>query len=466
MSEQPNILVFFTDQQRADSIGCYGQPMQTTPNLDRMAGRGLRCTRAFTPNPVCGPARASLQTGRYPSVTGNHVNNVHLPEDADTVARRLSAAGYATGYLGKWHLASTGKDGPDCFRTSAIPPRRRGGFADYWLAADALEWTSHGYGGYLFDSQGRRVEFDENTYRVDFMTDRLLEAIEGFASEDRPFYMMASYLEPHHQNDHDAYEGPRGLSERFEDAPLPEDLAALEGNCQRHYTNYLACVASLDMALGRVLAKLEDLGIAENTLVIFTSDHGCHFATRNGEYKRSCHDASVHIPLVACGPGFRQGESDDIVSLLDVPATILRAAGVDIPADWQGRPLQELGADDWRDAHLTQISESQVGRSLRTDRWTYSVRLPGRPWRKAKQPPPMRADTYVEDFLYDNDADPHQLSNLAVDPDHAGVRAHLRRKLQAEMTRIGEPPAEIVPAPGEGPSLHISGAAASAEADT
>jgi uncharacterized sulfatase len=437
--------------------------MPTTPHLDRLAERGLRCDRAFSPNPVCGPARAAMQTGRYPTATGNHVNNIHLPEDADTVAKRLSAAGYATGYLGKWHLASTGKDGPDCFRTSAIPRRRRGGFADYWLAADALEWTSHGYGGYLFDADGNRVEFDEQTYRVDFMTDRLLEAIEGFAGGDRPFYMMASYLEPHHQNDHDAYEGPHGLAEQFADAPIPADLTGMDrGNWQRHYTNYLACVSSLDAALGRVLTKLDELGIANNTLVLFTSDHGCHFATRNGEYKRSCHDASVRVPLVAAGPGFEAGVSDAIVSLLDVPATILRAAGLSVPSEWHGRALQDLPAEDWRDAHLTQISESQVGRSLRTDRWTYSVRLPGAPWKADKSRPPMRAETYVEDFLYDNNADPHQLNNLAADPAHSDTRATLREKLLAAMCNAGEPPAQILPAPGEGPALHVQGASASA----
>ena len=118
MSAQPNILFFFTDQQRPDSIGCYGQELDTTPALDAMAAEGVRFDRAYTPNPVCGPARASLQTGRYPASTGNHVNNVHLAEDYNSLAKLLNTAGYQTGYLGKWHLASTGaNDGPDSFRT-------------------------------------------------------------------------------------------------------------------------------------------------------------------------------------------------------------------------------------------------------------------------------------------------------------------------------------------------------------
>jgi arylsulfatase A-like enzyme len=442
----PNLLVFFTDQQRPDSIGCYGQPLPTTPHLDRMAAKGVRFERAYTPNPLCGPARASLQTGRYPTATGNHVNNIRLPEQAVTVAKLLSNAGYACGYLGKWHLASAGpKGGPDSFRTSAVPRALRGGYSDYWLAADALEWTSHGYGGFLFDGDDRRVEFDENTHRVDFMTDHLLRAVDSLAAGTRPFFLTASYLEPHHQNDRDAYEPPHGTAEAFQTASIPGDLAALKGNWPRHYANYLACVAALDRGLGRVLHRLDELGIADNTLVVFVSDHGCHFATRNSEYKRSCHDASIHIPLVLRGPGFTGGRVDPaMASLLDVPATLLRAAGVPIPADWHGRPLQESGAKDWRNEHLIQLSESQVGRALRTDRWTYSVRAPG-PFPRGDMAP-MQAPEYVEDFLYDNAADPHQLQNLVTSPEHEEIRSELRDRLLNALAVAGEPAAIIRPA--------------------
>ena len=380
MSDRPNILFFFTDQQRPDSIGAYGQALPTTPVLDRMAAAGVQCMRAYTPNPVCGPCRASMQSGRYPTVTGNHVNNVHLPEDETTLAKLLNGAGYATGYLGKWHLASTGGSGPDCYRTTAVPPIRRGGYADYWLAADALEWTSHGYGGYMFDADMTCIPFDNKTYRVDFMTEHLLGALDDLSAGEKPFFMMASYLEPHQQNDTNSYDPPRGTAQHFAEAEIPGDLAPLQGNYDKHYVNYLACVKALDVALGQVLDRLEHLGIADNTLVIFATDHGCHFRTRNGEYKRSCHDASIHVPLVLQGPGFASAEQfDGIASLLDIPATILHAAGVEVPSDWHGRPLQERHADDWRDDHLSQISESQIGRTLRTKRWTYSVRVPGTP---------------------------------------------------------------------------------------
>ena len=114
--------------------------------------------------------------------------------------------------------------------------------------------------------------------------------------------MMASYLEPHQQNDTNSYDPPRKLRGKYDNAPIPADIKNLKGNWHKHYSNYLGCVESLDGALGRVLNKLDELGIRDNTIVIFATDHGCHFATRNGEYKRSCHDASIHIPLIIQWP--------------------------------------------------------------------------------------------------------------------------------------------------------------------
>lgn len=445
---RPNLLVFFTDQQRADSIGCYGQALPTTPVLDKMAAGGVRFANAYTPNPVCGPARSSLQTGCYPTTTGTHTNGIHLPEDADTIARRLAKAGYSTGYIGKWHLASSNATGLDNYATRPVPEARRGGYEDQWLAADVLEFTSHGYGGYLFDKDNNKVEFGEDTHRIDFMTDRLLDTIDRMAADERPFFLTASYLEPHHQNDRDDYEPPQGMEKPFLDADLPGDLGALGGNAQEHWADYLGCVAALDEALGKVLAKLGELGIADNTLVVFISDHGCHFRTRNAEYKRSCHDASIHIPLVLRGPGFTGGKVENcIASLLDVVPTLLTAAGEPVPGHLHGRPLQESGAPDWRRDHLSQISESQVGRCLRTDRWTYSVRVPGEPWVGRRERPPMNAHVYREDILYDNQADPDQLDNRIADPQLAEIRADLRARLLAQLSAAGEPPARIEPAP-------------------
>lgn len=445
---RPNILFFFSDQQRWDTLGCYGQPLPVTPNLDRMAEEGVRFEHAFTCQPVCGPARASLQTGRYPAEIGVFTNHRMLPPDSDTLARRLSAAGYEVGYIGKWHLASFGpQDGPDNFRTRPVPPERRGGYVDYWLASDTLEFTSHSYDGYMFDADGNRVEFPEGRYRADAQTDWALDYLRTRTGE-RPFFLFLSYIEPHHQNDHNRYEGPIGSREQFRDFVIPGDLVGTEdvGDWPENYPDYLGCCHSLDANLGRIRQELERLGMAENTLVIYTSDHGSHFRTRNGEYKRSCHEGCIRIPLVMCGPGFTGGKViDDLVSLIDLPVTLLEAAGAQRPSGWLGRPVHELlegTPDDWPQDVFLQISESQVGRAIRTKRWKYSVTAPDKSGRDDPD-----SEVYVEDFLYDLQNDPHEKYNLVRHPVYADVRAELAVRLKRRMAEANEEVPEIRPAP-------------------
>lgn len=440
---KPNILFVFSDQQRWDTCGCYGQPLDVTPNLDHMATEGVRFEQAFTCQPVCGPARASLQTGKYPTEVGCHTNHRMLPLDEKTIAHWLSAHGYEVGYIGKWHLASTGPHGgPDDFRVKPVPPERRGGYKDYWLASDVLEFTSHSYDGHMFDADMNRREFPEGRYRVDAHTDWVLEYLQTRTGE-QPFFLFVSYIEPHHQNDHHHYEGPHGSKARFKDFVVPGDLEGTGGDWREEYPDYLGCINSIDANLGRIRAELERLGLADNTVIIYTSDHGSHFRTRNAEYKRSCHDGCIHIPMIAYGPGFTGGKViEHMVSLIDLPPTLLTAAGITPPDTMRGRALQPLldgTAEDWLDEVFLQISESQCGRAIRTTRWKYSVRAPD----KTGQDPD--SDLYVEDFLYDLDADPHERHNLVTSAAYADIRAHLAERLKARMAAVGEAVPTIVP---------------------
>ena len=302
LHDRPNILFFFTDQQRWDTCGCYDAAaagMHVTPNLDAMAANGVRFANAITCQPVCGPARACIQTGKFATETGCFKNNIALPPSEQTIAHRLSEVGYEVGYLGKWHLAS---DAEHNYRTTAVPPERRGGYKDYWHASDGLEFTSHGYDGYLHDGEGRKVDF--TGYRADCLTDFALEYLRT-RTRNQPFFLFLSYIEPHHQNDHNCYEGPAGSKERFADFVPPADLAGADvpGDWRENYPDYLGCIHSLDANLGRICDLLDERQLADNTLVIYTSDHGSHFRTRNAEYKRSCHESSVHIPMVASPAG-------------------------------------------------------------------------------------------------------------------------------------------------------------------
>jgi len=439
--KQPNIIFFFTDQQRWDTAGCYGQPLAVTPNLDRMAAEGVRFEHAFTCQPVCGPARACLQTGRYATEVGCYRNGIALPPEEAALAPALSAAGYEVGYIGKWHLASTGGAGIPAarqanYRAEPVPPERRGGYNDFWLASDVLEFTSHSYDGHMFDADGNKREFPAGRYRVDAQTDWAIEYLRTRRG-DRPFFLFLSYIEPHHQNDHNCYEGPHGSKERFADFAPPGDLRDTAGDWRESYPDYLGAIHSLDTNLGRLRDVLKALGTDEETLIVFTSDHGSHFRTRNGEYKRSCHEGCVRVPLVAHGPGFGGGKTvTDLISLIDLPPTVLTAAGAEVPHTMRGRPVQPLvdgTAADWPAEVFIQISESHVGRAVRTARWKYSVRAPG----EAGNARPD-SDHYVADFLYDLQADPHEKNDLSADPAYADVRAELATTLKRRMAQAGE----------------------------
>jgi uncharacterized sulfatase len=439
---KPNIIFVFSDQQRWDTCGCYGQPLNLTPNLDEMAREGVRFAHAYTPQPVCGPARACIQTGKYATEIGCHTNNRMLPLDEKTIAHYLSESGYEVGYIGKWHLASSGpKGGADDFQKKPIPPERRGGYADFWIASDLLEFTSHSYDGFMFDGRMQKREFPAGRYRVDAQTDWVLEYLQT-RNGQKPFFLFISYLEPHHQNDHRHFEGPHGSKERFQDYQIPGDLAGAEGDWQEEYPDYLGCINSLDQNLGRIRDELARLGLADNTLVIYTSDHGSHFRTRNSEYKRSCHDACIRIPMVAVGPGFKGGTViDEMVNLMDLPPTILQAADTTPPDTMRGRPLQDLvdgHAVDWPQEVFLQISESQCGRAVRTKKWKYSVRAPDKTGQDAG------SDGYVEDFLYDLESDPHERNNLVAASDHFETRQMLSRVLKRRMVAAGEAEPQIL----------------------
>ena len=341
---QPNVLVVLSDQQRHDSCGVFGQRLPVTPHLDSLATSGVAFDNAFTVQPVCGPARATLQTGEYPTTVGCWRNGIALPPGTETLADRMHGLGYQTGYLGKWHLASNRGHGLPADRPTAryerqaVPPERRGGYRDVWVAADALEHTSGPTSGHVYDEDGQQV--DLHGYRVDALTDLAIDRLGRFDA-DRPFFLFLSFLEPHHQNNRFRAIGPSGWARRFADFDRPGDLTAWRGDSRWNYAEYLACCASIDANLGRLVETLERSGRLDDTLVVFASDHGNHFRTRNLEYKRSPHDASIRIPLVLAGPVFRGGSHRrDFATNLDLVPTLVRAAGGADP-NLAGRALHD-----------------------------------------------------------------------------------------------------------------------------
>ncbi len=413
-----NIIFYFSDQQRYDTVN-----REIMPNLMALADEGTFFENCYTCQPVCGPARASLQTGLYPTECGCHINGIPLRDDAKTLADYFNDNGYETAYIGKLHLAS-GKNGGDkikCEKT-AIPKERLWGY-NYFRGADVLEFTSHGYDGYVFDENGNKIDFEG--YRADKINDFAIEYIENYDSE-KPFFMFVSQLEPHHQNDHNRFEGPKDKVDKYKDYPIPEDLSFLKGNYKEQYPDYLAAIESLDDNLGRLIDVLKEKGIYDNTTIIYTSDHGCHFKTRNAEYKRSCHDASIHIPLVIKGNGFEASKRDDkMVSLIDLPPTLLISGEIDVPLNYQGKPIQSK--PDTGCAFI-QISESQCGRAIRTKEYTYSV--------SCAKFLSSSSKIYFEDYLYDNIEDKAQKYNLINSKEYEDIRKTLKAHLINEIENI------------------------------
>lgn len=446
MGQQPNVIVFFTDQQRWDTTGVHGNPLNLTPNFDRVARQGTDVHFSFTCQPVCGPARSTMQTGLYGTTTGCFANGIPLPADAKTLAHHFAGAGYHTAYIGKWHLGSD--DG-------ATRREERGGY-DYWLAANLLEFVSDAYQTRLFDGDNHPVDLPG--YRADAITDAVIRHIAFDAvPRSQPFYLFVSYLEPHHQNHRDDYPAPDGYAEAYAGRWLPVDLAALGGSSQRHLPGYLGMIKRLDECFGRLLDALKSLGILDNTIVVYTSDHGCHFKTRNDEYKRSPHESSIRVPTAIQGPGFDGGgRLRQLISLADIPPTLLDAAGIPVPAEMQGHsflPLLRDPAADWRDDLFVQVSETQVGRAIRTRRWKYGVIAPELDGYRVPA-----SDFYVEHELYDLLADPFELNNLIGLSTHQETAAVLRARLERRIVEAGEAAPTIQPAPVRpgNPQVHVS----------
>lgn len=440
MNKKPNIIFIFSDQQRRDTIGCYGQVLNVTPNLDKLAEEGVIFENAFTPQPVCGPARACIQTGKYATQTGCFKNDIALNKEEKTIAHYMSDAGYRTGYIGKWHLASTGIF--QNYKKKAVPKDLRGGWNEYWLASDVLEFTSTGHEGHLYNEVNEKVSF--NKYRVDALTDYAIDFIDANKEQTQPFFLFISYLEPHHQNTTHQYEGPEYSKELFSEFEIPGDLKDKKGDTQKSYPDYLGCCHSIDKNLERITARLKKLGLYDDTTIIYTSDHGSHFRTRNSEYKRSCHESSISIPMIIKGSGFNNKKSvTDMVSLIDLPPTILKIGGVDIPEHMVGRPLQELQSANksyWKKEIFIQISESQVGRTIRTERWKYSVSAPSRQGYIHSN-----SRVYIEEFLYDLEKDPYEKNNLVKSGEFEEIRNELAQKLKQKIIQYENMQVSILP---------------------
>jgi N-acetylglucosamine-6-sulfatase len=426
-ADRPNVLVVMTDDQRYDAVGVVQReqgdaarfPWFETPNLDRLAAEGARFRNAFVVSSLCSPSRAAFLTGRYNHENGIRDNKTPFPDDAVTYASLLRAAGYATGYVGKWHM------GPQS--------GQRPGF--HWSASFV------GQGRYMncpFEINGEKTE--TTGWVDDVSTDHAIDFIER-QTDDKPFCLVVGYKTSHGPRE------PASVPERLAnlyadvevapppnanspppyqpDARSPAGRRGQTGNVAQGVRIYFQLLKGVDENLGRLFDTLEKSGKSGNTIVVFTSDNGYFLGEHGLGDKRAAYEESIRIPLLVRVPGAPKGQRIDAMALnIDLAPTLLDLAGVEVPDAMQGRSLRPLlhgeNPSDWRTAFLYEYFDdppfkTPVNLALRTTT-AKLIRYPGH-------------DDWTE--LFDLRSDPFETKNLARDP----ARATMLARMQAEFDR-------------------------------
>jgi len=428
MNSFPNLLFVFCDQLRHGTLGCEGNGLCRTPNLDRLAAEGVVFDNAFSNCPICSPFRGNLLTGRYPHQHGVVDNEYELWHDQVTLPQVLTEAGYDTAFVGKWHLG----DGP-------YTEGKRYGF-DRMAAHNC----NHSY-YQVSIHENERGPIPIEKWAPEGETDRAIRWLE----EDRhsPFLLMLGWGPPHWP--YDQYPQEFNVYDPAQIEPAPNVPEALAPFARQEIADYYGNVAGLDAQMGRLMDALDRLGLAENTMVCFTSDHGDHlWAHGYGKpgdgwlhpskraSKATPYDESCHIPFLVRGPGVRRRvRSDAMVSCVDMMPTLLRLCGLPVPDATEGADVSRVltgGQAETPDSvYLQNLGEGWpyrgewVGfwRAVRTRRYTYAR------WHNGTQGP----------LLFDRETDPYEMDNLAGDPEHADVEREMRERLDRWIADTDDP---------------------------
>lgn len=468
---QPNVLWICADDLAPYACGTYGGTRAKTPNIDRLAARGMRFDRAYCNSPVCTASRQSFLTGRYPRTIGVTQLETALPESETTLAELLRSAGYETAAIGKMHFNSALTHGFDLRLDNAEHQRalkERGAkplpagvavlpswrpFVDparIWLNADCLPFgaVDGDMAGTWFAGEG-----------ADFLAVRGGAAPTGTAK--RPFFLMVSLYEPHSPFRFPVEFAGRHRSDEFAVPPVGADdgwqIPAIFRDLSDRDKQGIACayhtsVEFLDKNVGLVLDALDRSGERENTLVVFTGDHG-YLLGHHGRFEKHCSfEEAIRAPLVIVPPGQVEPnrQTSALVEFIDIAPTILEYCGVTTPGTVQGRslvPLLSGKATGHRDTVFVEYAENEEA-AIRTERWKF-IYTTGKRERKdgyeTKLPLPGRAIR-----LYDVQADPQELMNLAARPENARVVADFTGQLAEHLRRTAREP-ELIP---KGDDLH------------
>ncbi len=420
---KPNIVVVFADQWRAQAFGFDGDPNVHTPRFDRLANESVRLVNAVSGLPVCSPTRASLLTGQRPLTHGIFLNDVQLNPNAVTLPKVLKREGYDTAMIGKWHVDGRG-------RSNFTPLERRQGF-DYWKALECTHnYTNSAY--YHADDQEKRVwpEYDavaQTRDATDFFKTR--------TKSDRPFFMLLAWGPPHDPY-HTAPPKYRALYDPAKlrlRANVPADM---EVRTRQMLAGYYAHCTALDDCLGELLDALTATRLADNTILLFSSDHGDMLGSQGQLKKQKPYDESIRVPLLIRWPKGLGKKAKSLAAPLnseDLMPTLLGLAGVAVPPSVEGLNYSRYlkGGKNPGDNATVILCAAPFGewerraggreyRGVRTDRYTF-VRDLNSPW-----------------LLFDNLQDPFQTNNLVNQLRHAKIQTQLDRLLQQKLKARGD----------------------------
>ncbi len=414
--KRPNIVYLMADEWRASATGYAGDPNVKTPNIDRLAKQSWNFRNAVSALPVCTAHRAALQTGRFPTSTGMFLNDAHLPDEELCMAEIFDAAGYTTGYIGKWHLDGHG-------RTGYIPPERRQGW-EWWRGNEC----THDYNHSAYYEDDANVKKFWPGYDAYAQTKAAQGYLRDHANSPQPFVLMLGYGPPHF---------PTGSAPKELQALYPKESIKLPANVTENWKaearkqaqGYYAHGTALDQCVGEIMKTLDETGLADNTILIFTADHGESLGSHGIRplKKMAFWNETAGVPFLMRYPAVQGQAGRDLrmpITTPDVLPTLLGFAGVEKPKTLEGgdvSPTLRAGGDDAdRTALFMSVypAESVEYRALRSGRYTFVRTLDG------------------PKYLFDNDQDPLQLTNLIDNPEFAAGRADFNQRLTKELARI------------------------------
>lgn len=419
-TKKPNILYILVDQWRASASGYAGDKNVISPNLDRLASESVNLKNAISGTPVCTPHRASLMTGQYPLTNGIFMNDILLDTNAITIAKVYKNNNYSTGFVGKWHIDGHG-------RNSYIPPTRRQGFG-FWMANEC----SHDYNNSPYYTGESTKKMFWNGYDVIAQTEDVIKFIKKQVTEPNPFLLFLSIGSPH-----DPYQtAPEKYRKMYENKNfiLNENIPAdKREKVKKDLVGYYSHITAIDDCIGKMWKTLKDLSIDENTIIVFSSDHGDLLGSHGSWNKQQPYEESIRVPFLIHYPKVfgRNGKvSNALLNSPDIMPTLLGLSNIPIPKTVEGVDFSGV---------LKGTKKDTVKQTL------ISCYQPFGQWDRQKGGKEYRGIvnqqyTYVRDLkgawlLFDNLKDPFQLNNLIEKSEYATLQKKLNVDLNKELKK-------------------------------